>query len=126
MASQRSPVTEEEQALLDLNRRTFAAEEQAEESWAAVLHATLADDFRLRRGIGEIEDRERMIARLSRTEPAEREIVGEPQVAVLEDTGTVRSRVRMGTNVFRNVKLFEKTPAGWRCVYWRVTREEQS
>ena len=67
-----------------------------------------------------------MIARLSRTEPAEREIVGEPQVAVLEDTGTVRSRVRVGTNVFRNVKLFEKSPAGWRCVYSRVTREGQS
>jgi hypothetical protein len=28
------------------------------------------------------------------------------------------------SGTFRNAKLFERTPGGWRCVYWRVTRDE--
>jgi hypothetical protein len=116
-------MSDDERTLLDLNRVTFAAEQhKPAKSWADVLHKALTDDFRLRRGIGEIEDRERMIARLSRTKPVPREIL-EATVAVQEETAVVRSRVRMGGNTFRNAKLFEKTSDGWRCAYWRVTRE---
>jgi hypothetical protein len=120
------PVNEDEHTLLELNRATFTAEaHQPGDGWVDVLHRNLADDFRLRRAIGEIENRERMIARLSHTEPAPREILDE-RVTVLEDTAVVRSRVRFGPAVFRNAKLFEKTLDGWRCVYWRVTREPTS
>lgn len=118
-------MTDDEQALLDLNRKTFAAEEhKPAKSWEKILHTALADDFRLRRGIGEIENRERMIARLSRTKPTPREIL-EEGVVIEKETAVVRSRVRMGEKTFRNAKLFEKTPDGWRCVYWRVTPEAQ-
>jgi hypothetical protein len=117
-------VSKDEQSLLELNRATFAAEaHQPKDGWVDVLHRSLADDFRLRRAIGETEDRERMIARLSHTPPAEREILGEPDIAVLDDTAVVCSRVRVPSGTFQNAKLFEKTPDGWRCVYWRVTRE---
>jgi Domain of unknown function (DUF4440) len=119
-------VNDDEHTLLALNQATFTAEEhQPADGWIDVLHRNLADDFRLRRAIGEIESRERMIARLSHTKPAPREILDE-RVAVLEDTAVVRSRVRLGPGVFRNAKVFEKTPDGWRCVYWRVTREAEN
>jgi hypothetical protein len=119
-------VSDDEPVLLELNRATFAAEaHQPADSWVDVLHGTLTDDFRLRRAIGEIEDRERMIARLSHTEPAPREILDEA-VAVLDESALVRSHVRFGAAVFRNVKLFEKAQDGWRCVYWRASREQEA
>lgn len=123
MSPGRSVMNEDEQALLMVNRDTFAAEgHEPVDGWLDILHCALADDFRLRRGIGEIEDRERMITRLSRTKPAPRKVI-EEAVAVLGDTGVVRSQVRVGASSFRNVKLFERTAEGWRCVYWRVSRE---
>jgi Domain of unknown function (DUF4440) len=112
--------------LVELDKMMFAAEaHNPEDSWINVLHRSLADDFRLRRAIGEIEDRERMITRLSRTEPMQRKILGDPDVSVLGDTAVVCSRVRVPTGTFMNAKLFERTPGGWRCVYWRVTRDAE-
>jgi hypothetical protein len=120
-------VSDDEQNLVELNKETFAAEaHKPKDGWVDVLHRSLTDDFRLRRAIGETEDRERMIARLSHTKPVEREILGDPDVAVLDDTAVVCSRVRVPSGTFHNAKLFEKTADGWRCVYWRVTREAQS
>ena len=114
---------EDKRTLLKLNRETFAAEEHDPEGgWVDVLHRSLSDDFRLRRAIGETEDRERMITRLSRTEPKHREIEGE-EVAVLGDVALVCCRVRLGEALFGNTKLFERTADGWRCVYWRVSRK---
>ena len=113
----------DEERLLDLNRQLFRAESHDPAGgWMNVLHRSLADDFRLRRAIGELEDRERMIARVSRSEPAVREVV-EEQVAVLGETAVVRSLVQLGAASFRNAKLFENVSGEWRCVYWRVSRE---
>jgi hypothetical protein len=65
-------VSDDEQNLVQLNKETFAAEaHKPKDSWVDVLHRSLADDFRLRRAIRETEDRERMISRLSHTEPAD-------------------------------------------------------
>jgi hypothetical protein len=119
-------VADDKESLVELDNATFAAEaHDPEDSWVDVLHGSLTDDFRLRRGIGEIENRERMITRLSRSEPMKRERIGDPDVAVLKDTAVVCSRVRVPMGTFKNAKLFERTPGGWRCVYWRVTREEE-
>lgn len=72
-------MSDDEQSLVELNKETFAAEaHKPKDSWVDVLHRSLADDFRLRRAIGETEDRERMIARLSHTTPVERELLGDP------------------------------------------------
>lgn len=110
--------------LVDLDKAIFAAEaHEPADGWIDVLHRSLADDFRLRRAIGEIEDRERMITRLSRSEGVKREFVGDPDVAVVGDAAVVCTRVRLRSNTFHNAKLFERAPDGWRCVYWRVTRE---
>lgn len=120
-------MTNDEQSLVELNKETFAAEaHKPKTGWVDVLHRSLADDFRLRRAIGETEDRERMISRLSHTKPVEREILGDPDVVVLDNTAMVCSRVRVPSGTFRNAKLFEKTTDGWRCVYWRVTRETEA
>jgi hypothetical protein len=119
-------VDNDKKSLVELDDATFDAEaHDPEDSWVDVLHRSLADDFRLRRAIGEIENRERMITRLARTEPVKRERIGDPDVAVLGDTAVVCSRVRVPTGTFKNAKLFERTPGGWRCVYWRVTREAE-
>jgi hypothetical protein len=113
---------DDNESLVELNAAAFAAEaHEPVDSWADVLHRSLADDFRLRRAIGEMEDRERMITRLSRSKPLTREPLGDPDIAVLADTALVCSRVRVGSGTFDNAKLFERTPDGWRCVYWRVT-----
>jgi len=119
-------VADDEESLVALDKALFAAEARdPADGWADVLHGSLSDDFRLRRAIGELEDRERMIARSSRGEPVTRELVGDPEVAVLGDTAVVCSRVRVPAGMFANAKLFERTPGGWRCVYWRVTRETE-
>jgi hypothetical protein len=116
-------MTDDQEELLALDRATFAAEaHEPKTDWQGVLHRSLGEDFRLRRAIGELEDRERMIARLTSTEPEPREILDEPQVAVLGDIGLVCSRVQFGGALFQNAKVFEKTADGWRCMYWRVTR----
>jgi hypothetical protein len=115
-------VADDEERLTALDRALFAAEgRDPEDGWADVLHRSLNDDFRLRRANGELEDRERMIARLSRGEAAKRELE-ESTVAVLGDAAIVCTRVRVPAGVFQNAKLFERASAGWRCVYWRVTR----
>ena len=120
-------MADDKKSLVELDNATFAAEaHEPDGSWVDVLHGSLSDDFRLRRGIGEIENRERMITRLSRAEPVKRERIGDPDVAVLKDTAVVCSRVRVPMGTFKNAKLFERTPGGWRCVYWRVTREQES
>jgi hypothetical protein len=117
-------VADDEQDLVELDKALFAAEARdPEDGWADVLHGALSDDFRLRRAIGELEDRERMITRLSRGEPVNRELLGDPAVAVLGDAAIVCARVRVPVGTFMNVKLFERVAGGWRCVYWRVTRE---
>jgi hypothetical protein len=122
-----SVVADEEKSLVELDRALFAAEaHDPEGEWMNVLHRSLSDDFRLRRAIGEIEDRERMITRLSRSEPAERVILDGPEVTVVADVGLVRSRVRVPSGTFANTKLFVRTSGSWRCVYWRVAREADS
>lgn len=119
-------MSDDEESLVALDKALFAAEgHDPEDGWTDVLHRSLSDDFRLRRAIGELEDRERMITRLSRGEPVTRELVGDPAVAVLGDVAIVCTRVRVPAGTFANAKLFERTPGGWRCVYWRVTRETQ-
>jgi hypothetical protein len=48
----------DEPSLVELNKATFAAEaHKPKDGWVDVLHRSLADDFRLRRAIGETEDR---------------------------------------------------------------------
>ena len=81
---------DDRETLIDLDRSTFAAEShEPREDWSSVLHRILAEDFRLRRAIGEIEDRERMITRLSRTAPKQREFLAERDVAIVGDFGLV-------------------------------------
>ena len=114
---------DDNESLLELNAAAFAAEaHEPVDSWADVLNSSLGEDFRLRRAIGEMEDRERMITRLSRSKPVTRELFGDPEIAVLANTALVCSRVRVGSGTFHNAKLFDRTPDGLRCVYWRVTR----
>jgi hypothetical protein len=118
-------VIDDKKSLVDQDKALFAAEgHDPEDSWVDVLHNSLSDDFRLRRAIGEIEDRERMITRLSRTDPVKRELLGH-EVELLGDAAIVCSRVRVPAGSFANAKLFERTAGGWRCVYWRVTREAE-
>lgn len=96
-------MTDDQAALLELDRSTFAAEaNEPSDDWTGVLHRILADDFRLRRAIGEIENRERLITRLSGTEPKPREFIGEPVVSIVGDFGLVCSRVRFGDAAFSN------------------------
>ena len=117
-------MSDDTQRLLDLNKATFAAEgHEPADSWIEVLHDSLAEDFRLRRAIGEIEDRERMITRLSHSDAVRREFLGEADVAIIGDTAVVCSRIRVASGTFRNTKLFERSSDRWRCVYWRVSRE---
>lgn len=116
-------MADDRESLVALDKQLFAAEgREPEDGWADVLHRSLSDDFRLRRAIGELEDRERMIARLSRGQAVKREVVAEPQVAVMGDAAIVFTRVTVPAGTFANAKLFERSSAGWRCVYWRVTR----
>ena len=115
-------MTDDERSLVDLNQKTLAAEaHEPADGWIDVLHRSLTDDFRLRRAIGEIEDRERMITRLSRSDAVPREVLEKPEVALFGDTAVVCSRIRVPSGIFRNAKLFERTKDGWRCAYWRVT-----
>jgi hypothetical protein len=119
-------VVDDEKSLVELDKALFAAEgHDPEDGWTDVLHGSLSDDFRLRRAIGEIEDRERMITRLSRSAPVKREFLGDPAVAVMGDAAIVCTRVRVPGGTFTNAKLFERAAGGWRCVYWRVTREAE-
>jgi Domain of unknown function (DUF4440) len=120
-------VADEEKSLVELDKAMFAAEaHDPEDGWIDLLQRSLSDDFRLRRAIGEIEDRERMITRLSRSAPVQRVLLDEPAVALLGDVAVVRSRLRVPAGTFANTKLFEKTSGEWRCVYWRVVREAET
>ena len=118
-------MADDKESLVALDKELFAAEgHDPKDAWADVLHRSLSDDFRLRRAIGEIEDRERMITRLSRGDPVKRELE-DPEVAVIGDAAMVCTHVTVPAGTFANTKLFERSPAGWRCVYWRVTRVTQ-
>ena len=103
-------MADDESRLRELNASTFAAEEHKPmKGWVDALHGALTDDFRLRRGIGEIEDRERMITRLSRTTRPPSRVIVDEDVALIRDIAIVHSLVRVGEAAFRNTKLFVRT-----------------
>ncbi|MGD9695231.1 MAG: hypothetical protein AB7V42_06170 [Thermoleophilia bacterium] len=123
-------MSREERALIELTYAAFEAEGHLPaDGWRAVLRGLLAEDFRLRRSTGEVEDREQMIARLGAGPAVRRKLLARPAATILGAVGLVRSQVGIAvdgrTEIFRNLQLCEFGEGGWRCVYWRVTRDDR-
>lgn len=112
------------EVLLDVNRRSFRAEdEHSGDDLAPILH----DDFEIVRGNGTIEDKATMLARIAGDTSARTRAVDEEVVRILGDAAVVRSRVTLkegnGDVVgrFWNTKTFVRSDGDWRCVAWQVT-----
>lgn len=117
-----------EGALLDVNRRSFRAEdEHSREQLSTILH----DDFEIVRANGTVEDRETMLGRIAADASGRTRGVDEERVRVFGDAAVVRSRVTLkesnGDVVgrFWNTKTFVRSDGDWRCVAWQVTAAAQ-
>ncbi|HEX2051190.1 MAG TPA: nuclear transport factor 2 family protein [Actinomycetota bacterium] len=111
-------------ALLDLNSRSFLAEdEHSREQLSLILH----DDFEIVRANGTVEDRETMLARIAADTSDRTREIDEERVRVFRNAAVVRSRVTLkesnGDVVgrFWNTKTFVRSGDEWRCVAWQVT-----
>ncbi|HEX2051193.1 MAG TPA: nuclear transport factor 2 family protein [Actinomycetota bacterium] len=116
--------TNDGDALLDLNGRSFRAEdEHSRDQLSAILH----DDFEIVRANGTVEDRATMLARIAADTSGGTRGVDEERVRVFGDAAVVRSRVTLtesdGDVVgrFWNTKTFVRSGDEWRCVAWHVT-----
>jgi ketosteroid isomerase-like protein len=130
----------DEDELIELNRRTFAAEDAHDHN---SLRTILAEDFVIVRarlsadgnsqanGVavreGAIQTKQQMLEAVSReTRPLSRHR-HETLVQVYGDTAVVACRVELReasdlAGQFWNTQVYARTDEGWRCRDWRVTR----
>jgi hypothetical protein len=126
MATTRKSTPEDLAALAALNVR-FGEEEEKGASGREFFEGVLAARFYFRRGDGSVDTRDAFLKGLgdpdNSTDLLTTEIV---QVQLLGKQAFVEALVRFkgkrrgkkAAGVFRNLRLFERQPEGWRCVMW--------
>ena len=115
-----------EEAVLELNRRTFKAEDEPETA-REILGDALSEDFSIVRAIGAVEGKEAMIERVAtdtskktrRIEHAEARVFGE--AAVVWTCLTLIDPTVAENKQYWNSKTFVRQDGDWRCVAWHVT-----
>ena len=118
----------DERVLADLNRKSFAAEDKGSEGGREELEPILAQDFRMIRSTGVVQDGQGMLAQVAGDESGRRRAIEESDVRVYDNSAVVTSCIVVhepdGALVgrFWNTKVFAKREAAWRCVAWQVTR----
>jgi hypothetical protein len=124
--------TEYADALKELNRQTFKAEEKESiggERWDDFLKRVLASEFAIRRSDPTVpnQNREDMIRWINEKPVVKRKIIEDELRAWCNDTlGVVACPIEMVRDGvlhrYQNIKVFRREPRGdWQCVCWQVT-----
>jgi hypothetical protein len=115
-----------EEAVLELNQRTFKAEDEPETA-REILGDALSEDFSIVRAIGAVQGKQAMIDRVAtdtsgntrRIEQAEARVFGD--AAVVLTCLTLLDRTGAEGKQYWNSKTFVRQDGDWRCVAWHVT-----
>ena len=113
----------------------MTAEERRGADGAAFFETALDEHLAFRRGDGSVTDKAGFLAGLADPGNTNEELTSETrQLLVFEDQAMAEVVVslvgkRGGKSVagsFRNLRLFERQPDGWRCVMWFNKRTSES
>jgi Domain of unknown function (DUF4440) len=109
--------------LLDLNRRSFKAEDEHSEE---KLGPILAGDFRIVRANWQTEGKEQMLDRIASDTSEKVREIDEENVKIYGDSAVVTSRVTLKeksggvVGYYWNTKVFAKREGRWQCTAWQV------